>query len=464
MSTHKTNQQNTNQNRTTSKKVLSFLHLGPDNPVHLFIFVSLAIFFVEMAIMLSFQYLFIFSHLFETFIDSFILILIMYPVLLYFVFKPLTRQNLELATSKFLIEREKIKKEAILTSVGDGFVVVDNEGKIIEMSNAAGELLGVFPPECKGKPYNKIWLMRDKEGNNVPEKDRPIQIVLRTGKKIISDISTDFYYVRKDGVAFPVEITVSPVILEEKIIGVVDVFRDITKDKEIDKAKTEFVSLVSHQLRTPLTAINWYAEMILNGDAGEVLSKQKEYLQEIYTGNQRMIKLVNTLLDVSRLELGTFVIQPEPVQFKDVAESVFTELTPQITSRKLTINKQYEPSLPIISADPQQTRMIFQNLLGNAVKYVEDGGEIRLSIFAKGRDILIEVWNSGGGIPFSAQPKIFTKLFRDELAKQKNSEGNGLGLYIVKSVVEKSGGKIWFKSGKKEGTTFYVSFPLVSKN
>ncbi len=234
----------------------------------------------------------------------------------------------------------------------------------------------------------------------------------------------------------------------------------LRKAEATDKAKTEFVSLASHQLRTPLTAISWYTEMILRGDMGKVLPEQRKYLEEIYGGDQRMIKLVNTLLDVSRLELGTFTVRPEPIQLKDVAESVLAELHPQIIVQKITLDKHYDSNLPVIPADPQLIRMIFQNLLSNAIKYASVNSKIRFDISIQGPNALIKVWNNGAEIPKEAQPKIFTKFFRDDLARQKDSDGNGLGLYIVKSIVENSGGKIWFESAENKGTTFYVTLPL----
>ncbi len=245
----------------------------------------------------------------------------------------------------------------------------------------------------------------------------------------------------------------------------------LRKAQATDKAKTEFVSLASHQLRTPLTAISWYTEMLLNGDRGQVAPEQKKYLEEIYKGNKRMIELVNTLLNVSRLEFGTFTIEPESVQLKDVAESVLEELKTQIVAQKITFEKNYDTGLPMILADPKFIRIIFQNLLGNAVKYVGVNGKIRFDISIQESNVLIKVWNNGVGIPKEAQPKIFTKLFRDDLAKQKDPDGNGLGLYIVKSIVENSGGKIWFESPaprrvegeENPGITFYVTLPLDGK-
>jgi len=255
-------------------------------------------------------------------------------------------------------------------------------------------------------------------------------------------------------------------------ISMVGTAQDITKEKEIDRAKNEFVSLASHQLRTPLTDVSWHTEMILKGDLGEVIPGQKKYLEEIYQGNKRMIELVNTLLDVSRLELGTFKVTPSPTDVIALAESVLAEQKQKIEKKKLIIVEKLSKDVPTFSTDPKLLRMVFQNLLANSVEYTPEGGKIEFSIsLDKEREnIEIKVSDTGYGIQKNQQDKIFTKFFRADNIREKDTDGTGLGLYIVKSIVENSGGKIWFESpyfvetskGKEEiqGTTFHVTLPL----
>jgi two-component system sensor histidine kinase VicK len=199
---------------------------------------------------------------------------------------------------------------------------------------------------------------------------------------------------------------------------------------------------------------------MLNGDAGKVTTEQKKYIQEIYHGNQRMIELVNDLLNVSRIDLGTIIIAPEPVNFKEVAESVFSELYPQIKNKKIKIKKAYGKVVPDIVLDPKLARIICQNLLSNAIKYTPESGTVSLTIKKSTGKLLLTVADTGIGIPKNQQKDIFSRLFRAENAKEKLTEGTGLGLYIVKLAVEKFNGKIWFDSTLGEGTTFYVDIPL----
>jgi len=373
---------------------------------------------------------------------------------------PIPKNEKKRLLSLHKLEEEKTKDEALLENIGDGVVAVNQNGEIMLMNRAAERMLGLSAKQMVGKSFLDAWNVLDEQENSVPGEKRAITLALKGETTITTTASPSFFYIRKDGTKFPVASTVTPVIVKRKVIGAVDVFRDITKEKEVDKMKTEFVSLVSHQLRTPLTIVSWYAEMILRGDVGSVTPEQKKYLEEIYRGNKRMTELINTLLDMSRLELGTSAVQLEPIQLKDVAESVLAELRTLIVAKKLTLDKSYDPSSPTISANPKLTRIIFQNLLGNAVKYASFNGKMRFSISIQGSNALIEIWNDGAHISKEAQPKIFTKFFRDNSVKEKYPDGNGLGLYIAKSIIEKSGGKIWFESEENKGTTFCVTLPL----
>ncbi|MEK7461966.1 MAG: HAMP domain-containing sensor histidine kinase, partial [Patescibacteria group bacterium] len=245
------------------------------------------------------------------------------------------------------------------------------------------------------------------------------------------------------------------------IVGAVEVFRDITKEKGIDKAKTEFVSLASHQLRTPLSTVNWYSEMLLTGDVGEISAEQKMYLEEIYKGNQRMVDLVNTLLDVSRIELGTFDGESKPTNIVGLVESVVDEQKLQVAEKKLKISCIFAVNIPLIQVDPKLLRMVIQNLLSNSIKYTPERGRIEVALLLDDKkNVIFKITDTGYGIPKNQYDKIFTKLFRADNVIGKDTEGTGLGLYIAKSIVEQSGGKLWFESEENKGSTFYASLQI----
>ncbi|MEK7588365.1 MAG: PAS domain-containing sensor histidine kinase [Patescibacteria group bacterium] len=358
------------------------------------------------------------------------------------------------------ILQKKAVDEAILASIGDCLVVVDKEGKITYVNQAFEKMVGWSSAEVLGKHIVEVVPRESEKGEVVLFNERILTKVL-SGEVVIADLTNPFYYIRKNKSRFPASSIVNPILLSGEIIGVVETFRDITKEKEIDKAKTEFVSLASHQLRTPLSTINWYTEMLLAGDAGKLNEEQKKYLDEVYKGNQRMIGLVNALLSVSRMDLGTFILEPEPIDIVLLIENVVEEQKFAIKEKNIQLSLDFGQNIPIIQADPKLFSMVVQNLLSNAVKYTPVKGKIKISLSLNyiDRNILFKINDTGYGIPKNQQDKIFKKLFRADNVREKDTEGTGLGLYIVKAIIDNSGGKVWFESKENKGSTFYVQLP-----
>ena len=363
----------------------------------------------------------------------------------------------ELEQANDIVKQEKVKTEALLASIGDGMIAMNQDGRIMVMNLQAGKMLGREVSSAVGRFFTEVVPLEESEKEEtLALGDRPAIQTLVQGIRV-TKVS---YLYRFDGTKFPASVTSAPVFLEERMIGAIVVFRDITHEKEVDKSKTEFVSLASHQLRTPLSAIRWYSEMLNSGKLGPLNEQQKSYLKEIYDSNRHMIELVNSLLNVSRIDLGTFAIEPEPTDFKEVAESVLRELFVKIQENEMHVTSEYDPDLPKVNADPKLVRIIFQNLLSNAVKYTKKGGHVSLNITKDEKELHIKVSDDGVGIPADVQAKIFTKLFRADNARIVESEGTGLGLYILRAIVERGGGKIWFESVENKGTTFFVNMPL----
>lgn len=358
---------------------------------------------------------------------------------------------------KDITSRERDKLNTILHSIGDGVFVIDLDQKIILVNKIALSIVGRSDEKVIGKKYSRIFKFISEKTNK--RNDQFILESLRTGKMQTMPHYTNI--VAKDGREIPVSDSASPLKIKGgQVIGCVVVFHDMTEERRIDRAKTEFVSLASHQLRTPLSAINWFSEMLLNGDAGKLNKEQKRYLAEVYRGNKRMVSLVNALLNVSRIEMGTLAVEPEPTSLTELSDSVLRELEQQILKKKLEVTKNYQKGLPLIKLNPKLIRIVFQNLLSNAVKYTPRQGKIKVVLKKVKDKIKIIIRDTGWGIPKREQNKIFTKLFRADNVKEKISDGTGLGLYIVKAIVKESKGKVWFKSAKNKGTTFFVELPL----
>ena len=237
-------------------------------------------------------------------------------------------------------------------------------------------------------------------------------------------------------------------------------FSVVVKRRHPGTDPCEHSQTTAHQLRNPLSAIKWYTELLSSRDIGGLNSQQEEYLEKVYAGNERMIDLVNTLLNVSRLELGTLAVDIKPTDVVERMESVFEELEAQIQEKHFELQKEYGENITQMDTYPKLLRMVFQNLLSNAVKYTPEGGKLGVKITSRGSELHITVADSGLGIPKNQQDKIFTKLFRADNARKLETKGTGLGLYIVKMIVEEFGGSVSFSSEPNAGTTFKVVLPL----
>ncbi|MBD3245353.1 MAG: PAS domain-containing protein [Candidatus Moranbacteria bacterium] len=317
------------------------------------------------------------------------------------------------------------------------------------------KLSGFTQKDAIGKHYSKIFRLT-LEKNNPLKKDF-IKEVLKTGKS--QTITNDALLKNKNNQYIPIADSAAPLKNhKDEIMGCVVVFRDATKERELDRAKTEMISLASHQLRTPLASINWYIEMLLNEDAGKITREQRSYMNEIFSSTKRMTNLVSALLNVSRIELGTLAIDPENVSLSKIMDSAIKELAHQIKNKELKLVKKYKKT-PKVIIDPNLIRIVFLNLVSNSVKYTPPKGKIEISIEPKKENVLITIKDNGYGIPEEQQDKIFKKMFRADNVMEKETDGTGLGLYIVKSIINQSNGRIWFESQKDKGTTFFIELP-----
>lgn len=347
---------------------------------------------------------------------------------------------------------ERINLQSIaLDNASDHVIITDTDGVILYVNKAAEKLTGYTQAEMIGNRPS-VW------GKQMPKEF--YEKMWKTIKVDKKSFEAQITNKRKNGEEYEADITISPILGEQnRLLFFVGIERDITQEKAVDRAKTEFVSLASHQLRTPLSTINWYLEMLLSDDKAKLTSDQKEYAKEAAEASKRMVALVNALLNVSRIEMGTFVVTPESVDIAGIIKVCVKEFEHKIIEKKLKIKEEYDSAIPKVMIDPKLLDIICQNLLENAVNYTNDGGKIKVSLARKESDILISVTDSGIGIPKSQQVQIFTKLFRADNAREKETNGTGLGLYMSKAIIEQSGGKIWFES-EGEGTTFYVTIPL----
>lgn len=354
----------------------------------------------------------------------------------------------------------KAKDDAIMANIGDGLIITDPQGIITFVNNQAEFVLGMKSADIIGKNYLDTLVLKDKTNNEVPREQRPFYRALSSLTQIKTNFIIEPYFLgTANNQAVPITINNTPVIIDNKLLYMVIMFKDVSEEYKIDLSKTEFVSLASHQLRTPLSTINWYTESLLNEKEG-FTADQRTYLEEIYTASKRMSELVKALLNVSRLEMGTIWIETKPMTIKEAVEQVVQEQKIMIAKKNINVSVQIADSIPTIELDPKLMNVMLTNLVTNALKYTPPQGKVSIDADMRDGVIAISVADTGCGIPQHQQSEIFKKMFRADNARSIDSDGSGLGLYIIKSILDQSGGSISFVSEENKGTTFTISLPV----
>lgn len=362
----------------------------------------------------------------------------------------------EVRTATLEKQTQDLKKfQLAVDGASDHIIITDPEGIIVYTNEVVDKITGFSKEELFGQKAGS-----KKNWGGQENKDFYEHFWKRIKKEKMTYIG-EFHNIKKNGQKFITEAKISPIVNDKgQVLFFVGIERDITRNKEIDRMKTEFISLASHQLRTPLSAMKWFLEMLLEGDTGKLNKEQTEFLNNINDSNERMIQLVNSLLNISRIESGRIIIDPRPTNLNDLVNDVLKEVKNKFDDRKQNVIFSAHSKIPKINIDPKLIRHVYINLLTNASKYTPEKGEISIFISKNGKEIISQISDTGCGIPEEEQFKVFEKFFRAQNVIQKETDGSGLGLYLVKAIIESSGGKIWFKSTKGKGTTFWFSLPL----
>ncbi|MFN8461185.1 MAG: ATP-binding protein [Anaerolineales bacterium] len=350
--------------------------------------------------------------------------------------REIKRTTASLKQKAQISDAERARLESVFNNIHDSVMILDEEKKILLINPAMCRLLGLNPKTVVGKPVmdvvthpDMIALMTRKNGND------PLQ-----------------YY----EVSFPDGRVGNAQFTAIQNVGYAVTMQDITYLKEMDRVRSEFVHTVSHDLRSPLTSVIGYTELVER--AGELNENQRDFLKRIQDSVQHITSLINDLLDLGSVEAG-FDTRREHVQLEAILRYTLDMLQGQVKSRKLKVQTDIAPSIPPIRANPIRLRQLLDNVVGNAIKYSYNGGEVFVSIRSEGDQIILNVRDNGPGIPAEDQAHIFDKFYRGRNITDSVT-GSGLGLAIVKTIVDNHQGRIWVESAEGKGSSFFIVLPI----
>lgn len=355
-----------------------------------------------------------------------------------------------------LMEAEEAKKAlAIIDYLTDGIIVLDSFRRISFINNKAEEMLGVSENQVLSQHILRLakfpWA-----GALISFLDSQKEDVLKKEMALKED-----FILEVSMVSMGEEIKTNDALPKKPDTLVV--LHDVTKEKMIYRMKNDFITVAAHQLRTPSSAVKWAIGMLLEGDSGPLSAEQQDAMKKAYDANEKMVKLINELLDVSRIEEGGFLSHPVLVDIGELIDDI-TSLRASIAKKKsINIRIEKQPGLPKVMLDLEKIKMALSILIDNALIYTFPRGTITIGAEVKDEELEIWVADTGIGIPESQIKNVFTKFFRGSNAMKVHTDGSGLGLFIAKSIVEVQGGRIWFNTEEGKGTTFRFTVPVKQK-
>ena len=363
------------------------------------------------------------------------------------------------------IIEEKEKASSIIQNIGDALLVIDGKRKIVLLNPVAETLTGYKQKDVQGKEYFKLFKFFDRKNEKficqtLGDRKCPIEKAISLNQRI--EIPEEIQLVNRYEKKIEITGNISPFFLKDGLNSYIITFHDVTTERELDRMKSEFISITSHQLRTPLSSIRWYTEMMLAGDTGKLNEKQISFLNDLHESTITAVNLINNLLDVQRIEGRGMRINLQEVQLEENIKEVISALLPLAEASNVKITKNFgKELLPKVKADPKKLSQTFSNIISNAITYNRGEGKITISLRKSEGNIVFSCKDLGIGIPLEEQKNIFKKFFRGSNTAGVGAPGSGIGLYICRIYIERMGGKVWFESkGIDKGTTFYVSLPI----
>lgn len=368
---------------------------------------------------------------------------------------PTPPQTLPQTPPQQALRELEAQQRAILASTSDGMILVAPDCIIQFMNRRFGELLEIEPEQAIGRSFDDF---RTHAEAVFADPKAFFSLVTGTATDTTSQLSETI----RQRWPQPRELMLTSVPVHDDsggFFGRLYVLRDVSREREAERVKDEFVSMVSHELRTPLTSINGYVELLLDGDVGELSADQLDFLRVVKHNADRLLALVNDLLDISRLESGKVRLHVAPLDLAALVSTVVRSFRPQMESKRQPLEARLPDHLNVLG-DPERLMQVLTNLLSNAHKYTPEGGRITLTLREQDGQAVVDVTDTGVGMTTQEQAQVFTRFFRAKNRATQEAGGTGLGLVITRQLVEMHGGTINLASEPGVGTTFTVTLPL----
>ncbi len=367
----------------------------------------------------------------------------------------LERSRRDLQTSLHAERESQARTRAIADGVNEALALISPEQRVAAVNQRFGELFGVPAERVTGQRLEDVRTLYDQVFEDA-------EALYDASVAASGDAEHDFsrLIVQKWPQARELLHYSTPIRDDGEFLGRLFVFRDVTHEREVDRMKTEFVSLVSHELRTPLTAIKGFTQMVLDGDAGEINEEVAEFLGVAISNTDRLVALVNDLLDISRIESGRIQLKSEPVDLDEVVQAVSATMQQKLKEKGQSLTVSVDPAAARVIGDRDKLVQILTNYVSNAHKYTQAGGAISVLVKQQGNFAQVAVNDNGHGISEQDQRRLFSRFYRVDNELTREVGGTGLGLSIVKQLVELQGGQVGVRSILGAGSTFTFTVPL----
>lgn len=373
------------------------------------------------------------------------------------------------------IRREKLKSDIILNAIEDGVIVVDGQGVIQLFNPGAATITGWTVDEAVGLQYTAVMRLVDDKNESLYKDSEPLGYIFKEGK---SAHGAKVNLVTKAGKTIPLSLSVSPLLdNDNKVTAAVGIFRDITKERAEEQQRAEFISTASHEMRTPVAAIEGYLALALNDHVSHIDSKAREFLEKAHASTQHLGQLFQDLLTSAKAEDGRISNHPVVVEMSSFLEQLIDGLRFAAQKKGLNLEflignnsttidateaaKSIVKPLYYVRVDPDRLREVIVNLFDNAVKYT-DSGKISIGLTGDDHVVQFRVSDTGAGIAAEDVPHLFQKFYRVDSSATRTVGGTGLGLFISRKIIELYNGKIWVESQVGKGSTFFINLPRLT--